>query len=143
MEKKKLPPQMMKRLPNCLKKYDTDKSGFLNEQESSNTCMKTVQKLTRKAGWQVCKREIPRLREDQKPSADTKGAKDVENLMKDSANFYIELVKVAQEVDKDKSATLDIGEVTMLAGILHPIQSPNLHQRRDRRYHEGNGQISI
>lgn len=114
MTKKGLPPPPDDKIELLMKKYDKDKSGQLDIGEFSkmlfDVFMSSREVLIRKYAEAKAKSWKPTKG---KPGDATQIAA-LEKLLKNTNAFYAELDAVAKEVDKDKSATLSIDEVTEL-----------------------------
>ena len=114
MAKKNLPPPPEKKVQALLNKYDKDKSGTLEKPEFKNMLydifMSSREVLIRKyaesrSAFMKGAKPVPK---------NVEGAEKMGKLLQDPVAFYKELDAVAHEVDKDKTATLDIDEVTLL-----------------------------
>ncbi len=114
MAKKNLPPPSDSKIEALMKKYDQDKNGALDRTEFEHLLfdvfMGSREALIRKfattkaESWKAVKGV----------AGDAGEAEKLGQLLKDTNKFYEELESVAKEVDKDKSSTLSIDEVTDL-----------------------------
>jgi len=114
MTKKGLPPPPDDKIELLMKKYDKDKSGQLDIGEFSkmlnDVFIGSREVLIRKYAEAKAKSWKPTKGQP----GDATQIANLEKLLKNANNFYVELDAVAKEVDKDKSATLNIDEVTEL-----------------------------
>ena len=114
MAKKNLGAPKPEAIAAIVRKYDKDKTNKLEKGEFRaflhDVYMMCRENLVRK----YAKQKAEQLKGTKPPVTDISGAQQLEELLKSTSKFYDELTVVAKEVDKDKSNTLSLAEVTDL-----------------------------
>lgn len=114
MVKKNLPEPSNEKVRVLMAKYDKDKSGTLERPEFKNMLYDIFSGSREILIKRYAESKAEAIKGSKPAVTDTAGAMKLSELLKDTDAFYQELTKVAHEVDKDKSNTLSIDEVTAL-----------------------------